>query len=113
MLCGEESYEVYKLNNQSINQSNKQYQLNNQLNNQIDNQLNKKLINQFHSKSVNIEIKKNTSKDNLTNYNADTYQESLMCNLFDPSKSSPPDEFMIKLYARLNKHINRRNNICS
>jgi hypothetical protein len=109
MLCGEESYEAYKLNNQSINQSNKQYQLNNK----IDNQLNNKLINQFHSKSVNIEIKKNTSKDNLTNYNTDTYQESLMCNLFDPSKSSPPDEFMIKLYARLNKHINRSNNICS
>ena len=113
MLCGEESYEVYKLNNQSINQSNKQYQLNNQLNNQIDNQLNKKLINQFHSKSVNIEIKKNTSKDNRTNYHADTYQESLMCNLFDPSKSSPPDEFMIKLYARLNKHSKRDNHICA
>jgi len=109
MLCGEESYEVYKLNNQSVNQSNKQYQLNNQ----IDNQLNNKLINQFHSKSVNIEIKKNTSKDNLTNYNADTYQESLMCNLFDPSKSSPPDEFMIKLYARLNKHSKRDNHICA
>jgi len=109
MLCGEESYEVYKLNNQSVNQSNKQYQINNQ----IDNQLNNKLINQFHSKSVNIEIKKNTSKDNLTNYNADTYQESLMCNLFDPSKSSPPDEFMIKLYARLNKHSKRNNHICA
>ena len=109
MLCGEESYEVYKLNNQSVNQSNKQYQINNQ----IDNQLNNKLINQFHSKSVNIEIKKNTSKDNLTNYNADTYQESLMCNLFDPSKSSPPDEFMIKLYARLNKHSKRGNHICA
>lgn len=108
MLCGEESYEVYKLNNQSINQTNKQYQLNNQ----IDNQLNNK-FNQFHSKSVNIEIKKNTSKDNLTNYNADTYQESLMCNLFDPSKSSPPDEFMIKLYARLNKHSKRDNHICA
>lgn len=108
MLCGEESYEVYKLNNQSINQTNKQYQLNNQ----IDNQLNNK-FNQFHSKSVNIEIKKNTSKDNLTNYNADTYQESLMCNLFDPSKSSPPDEFMIKLYARLNKHSKRGNHLCT
>jgi hypothetical protein len=109
MLCGEESYEVCKLNNKSINQSNKQYQLNNQ----IDNQLNNKLISQFHSKSVNIEIKKNTSKYNLTNYNADTYQESLMCNLFDPSKSSPPDEFMIKLYARLNKHSKRGNHICA
>ena len=105
MLCGEESYEAYKLNNQSINQANKQYQLNNQLNN--------KSIKQFHSKSVNIEIKKNTSKDNLTNYNTDTYQESLMCNLFDPSKSSPPDEFMIKLYARLNKHSKRDNHICA
>jgi len=29
---------------------------------------------------------------------------SLKQNFFDPSKSSPPNEFMIKLYMRINKY---------
>ena len=29
---------------------------------------------------------------------------SLKQNFFDPSKSSPPNEFMIKLYMRINHH---------
>ena len=36
-------------------------------------------------------------KENTTEY-------SLNENLFDPSKSSPSNEFMIKLYMRINKY---------
>ena len=39
-------------------------------------------------------------------FNKDTSPKgeySLKQNFFDPSKSSPPNEFMIKLYMRMNK----------
>jgi hypothetical protein len=36
---------------------------------------------------------------------------SLKQNFFDPSKSSPPNEFMIKLHMRMNKyHANKEDN---
>jgi hypothetical protein len=50
-------------------------------------------------------------KQNLSNQNKDSRQTSeysLKQNVFDPSKSSPPNEFMIKLHMRMdiyNKNI--------
>ena len=35
---------------------------------------------------------------------------SLKQNCFDPSKSSPPNEFMIKLHMRMNMHNYSHNN---
>jgi hypothetical protein len=50
-------------------------------------------------------------KQNLSSQNKDSRQTSeysLKQNVFDPSKSSPPNEFMIKLHMRMdiyNKNI--------
>lgn len=50
-------------------------------------------------------------KQNLSSQNKDSRQNSeysLKQNVFDPSKSSPPNEFMIKLHMRMdiyNKNI--------
>ena len=44
-----------------------------------------------------IEIKKNINDVYFENKN----QYSLKQNLFDPTKSSPPNDFMIKLYNRI------------
>jgi hypothetical protein len=47
--------------------------------------------------TTKIPIKKK-NVENLENIN---YQHSLKQNLFDPTKSSPPNIFIIKLYARI------------
>ena len=39
----------------------------------------------------------------------DSYESKSNNNNFDPSKSSPPNEFMIKLYQRMN-HFNNSSN---
>jgi hypothetical protein len=44
-----------------------------------------------------IEIKKKIIDVNFENKN----QYSLKQNLFDPTKSSPPNDFMLKLYNRI------------
>jgi len=44
-----------------------------------------------------IEIKKNINNVYFENKN----QYSLKQNFFDPTKSSPPNDFMIKLYNRI------------
>ena len=53
----------------------------------------------IHEKTNIIPIRKNTST---------TQKDMIVCtecglkqNLFDPTKSSPPNEFMIKLYMRM------------
>ena len=46
--------------------------------------------------SKNIQIVKNKKKSN--------YTLNLNQTFFDPTKSSPPNEFMIKLYIRMNTH---------
>lgn len=49
-----------------------------------------------------IPIKQNLSTSMLVNSPKGEY--SLKQNFFDPSKSSPPNEFMIKLHMRINKY---------
>jgi hypothetical protein len=49
------------------------------------------------SHTIPISIKKQNIDFNIENKN----QYSLKQNLFDPTKSSPPNDFMIKLYSRL------------
>jgi hypothetical protein len=59
-------------------------------------------------RSKSIPISKNLStlkKESFSN------NYSLKKNFFDPSKSSPPNEFMIKLHIRMNK--NNYDNIIS
>jgi hypothetical protein len=55
-------------------------------------------------RSINIPISKNlsTSMKGFRNNNEGEY--SLKQNFFDPSKSSPPNEFMIKLYMRMSHY---------
>ena len=50
-------------------------------------------------------IGKNTLRDNN--------EYSLSQNFFDPSKSSPPNDFLIKLYARMNNYQKKELNLCS
>jgi len=56
-----------------------------------------------HQRSINIPIKKNVSTSKKINYLPED-EYSLKQNLFDPSKRSPPNEFMIKLFMRINKY---------
>jgi hypothetical protein len=52
----------------------------------------------IHERANIIPIKQNLSsslKDNIKN------EYSLKKNFFDPTKNSPPNEFMIKLYMRM------------
>jgi hypothetical protein len=55
-------------------------------------------------RSKSIPIKKNLSTimEEFRNNRQDEY--SLKQNFFDPSKSSPPNEFMIKLYIRMSHY---------
>ncbi len=55
------------------------------------------------SKSIPIPKKLSTLMEDFRNNNQGEY--SLKQNFFDPSKSSPPNEFMIKLYIRMS-HFN-------
>ncbi len=63
------------------------------------------------SKSIPIPKKLSTLMEEFRNNRQDEY--SLKQNFFDPSKSSPPNEFMIKLYIRMSHytslHINDDN----
>jgi hypothetical protein len=60
-----------------------------------------------HEKTKPIHIKKNLSTS--IKINSHTSEYSLKQNCFDPSKSSPPNEFIIKLNMRINKyHIDNR-----
>lgn len=46
-------------------------------------------------------INKNTKLSKITTKYADEY--SLKQNFFDPTKSSPPNDFMVKLHMRMGK----------
>ena len=61
------------------------------------------LANQYviRERSNIIPIKQNLSTSMKENSPKGEY--SLKQNFFDPSKSSPPNEFMIKLHMRMNK----------
>ena len=53
----------------------------------------------IHERSPIIPIKKNLTTQ--TNNVSPKGEYSLKQNFFDPSKSSPPNEFMLKLYMRM------------
>jgi hypothetical protein len=62
----------------------------------------------IHERANIIPIKQNLSpslKSNITN------EYSLKKNFFDPTKSSPPNEFMIKLYMRMSLYDTE--NVCN
>lgn len=61
-----------------------------------------KAINIIHERSIIIPINKNLSRSIEDNSPKGEY--SLKQNFFDPSKSSPPNEFMIKLRMRMNRY---------
>jgi len=56
----------------------------------------------IHERSIPIPIYQTLSTSMKTNSPKGEY--SLKQNFFDPSKSSPPNEFMIKLHMRMNKY---------
>ena len=56
----------------------------------------------IRERSEPIPIKQNL--DTSMNINSPKGEYSLKENFFDPSKSSPPNEFMIKLHMRMNKY---------
>ena len=56
----------------------------------------------IHERSISIPIKQNLTSTMKVNSPKGEY--SLKQNFFDPSKSSPPNEFMIKLHMRMNKY---------
>ena len=56
----------------------------------------------IHERSDPVPIKQNMPSNMKINSPKGEY--SLKENFFDPSKSSPPNEFMIKLHMRMNKY---------
>ena len=56
----------------------------------------------IHESSNIIPIKQNLSTSMKAT--SQTSEYSLKQNFFDPSKSSPPNEFMIKLHMRMNMY---------
>jgi hypothetical protein len=56
----------------------------------------------IHERSNIINIKQNLSTTVKNNSPKGEY--SLNQNFFDPSKSSPPNDFMIKLHMRMNRY---------
>ena len=56
----------------------------------------------IHERSNIIQIKQNLSTSMKAHSPKGEY--SLKQNFFDPSKSSPPNEFMIKLHMRMNRY---------
>jgi hypothetical protein len=56
----------------------------------------------IHERSLPIPIKQNLSTSMKINSPKGEY--SLKQNFFDPSKSSPPNEFIIKLHMRMNRY---------
>ena len=56
----------------------------------------------IRERSLPILIKQNLSTNMKINSPKGEY--SLKQNFFDPSKSSPPNEFMIKLYMRMSQY---------
>jgi hypothetical protein len=67
-------------------------------------------LNIIHERSIIIPINKNLSRSIEDNSPKGEY--SLKQNFFDPSKSSPPNEFMLKLKLRMS-HYNSFNSLDS
>ena len=61
--------------------------------------------NSILAKSKNIPMPNKRTPPNYPIYNSNTCSEySLTQNLFDPSQASPPNEFLQKLYKRMQIH---------
>ena len=58
--------------------------------------------NHKQERSQSIPIPKSSPTNKKVDFYANEY--SLNSSFFDPSKSSPPNEFMIKLHMRMNKY---------
>ena len=54
-------------------------------------------------KSIPIPIQKSPTNVSLSSFRDNTY--ILKQNSFDPTKSSPPNDFMLKLQSRMNSFI--------
>jgi len=65
----------------------------------------------INERGISIPIKQNLFTSMKENIPKGEY--SLKQNFFDPSKSSPPNEFIIKLQMRLSKFDVKENLICS
>lgn len=66
----------------------------------------------IHERSQIIPIKQNlTTSMKMDSPSKGEY--SLKQNFFDPSKSSPPNDFMIKLHTRMNRfnHVKKEDNL--
>jgi hypothetical protein len=59
---------------------------------------------------INIPNYTNQKLTTTIKVNSPKGEYSLKQNFFDPSKSSPPNEFMIKLHMRINKYYNDNDN---
>ena len=57
------------------------------------------------TKSANILIK--TQQINQQSNKNMKREQILIENVFDPTKASPPNEFMLKLFSRINKFNNK------
>ena len=64
-------------------------------------------INNIHEKGIIIPINKNLSTSMEDTSPKGEY--SLKQNFFDPSKSSPPNDFMIKLHMRMSLYQTDKN----
>jgi len=53
---------------------------------------------------IPIKKNKNNKYTNCNNY-TEKYENSLNQNFFDPSKSSPPNDFLIKLNLRMKNYV--------
>ena len=79
----------------------------------------------FMNSGKNFPISEKTQKKNYISYHKsnasfigkntlrDNNEYSLSQNFFDPSKSSPPNDFLIKLYARINNYQKNEVNLCN
>jgi len=62
------------------------------------------LTNQYVIRERSMPIPINQNLTTSMKINSPKGEYSLKQNFFDPSKSSPPNEFMIKLHMRINKY---------
>ena len=64
--------------------------------------------NQYVIRERSLPIPINQNLTTTMKINSPKGEYSLKQNFFDPSKSSPPNEFMIKLHMRMNKYYRNK-----
>ncbi len=67
----------------------------------------------IHERSISIPIPHISPTNNNIDFNLNEY--SLTQNIFDPSKSSPPNDFLLKLQLRMSLYnsFNNKDNLIS